>query len=162
MPLLFSNKTVQLENTRLKPVSNDHAEALGKALSVLSPWSTLSISALDLTSYLSRADPALHRYSILIEGKLAGVVAIRSPWLRGPYLELLAVLPGFQRRGIGRHVLEWMEREVRGKRDNLWVVTSDFNAPALKFYAAHGFEITGTLQGLVRENLDEILLRKQL
>ena len=48
-----------------------------------------------------------------MDDKIAGVVAIRSPWLRGPYLELLCVLPDFQRQRIGADVLQWMEQEVR-------------------------------------------------
>ena len=52
------------------------------------------------------------RRAILLEvdGVEAGAVSIRFPWLKGPYLELLALLPPFQRQGIGAGILTWFEQ----------------------------------------------------
>jgi GNAT superfamily N-acetyltransferase len=36
-------------------------------------------------------------------------------WLMGPYLQMLALLPPFQRQGIGTRVVAWFERK-RGSR----------------------------------------------
>lgn len=164
MPKLFANKTVELEKARLTPVSPGNAYTLGEEIAELSPWSTLSISPRDLTRYLTCPDPANRRYTILVDDEIAGAVAIRSPWLRGPYLELLVVLPDFQGHGIGHEFLEWMEREARdgNNSQNLWVAASSFNTKAVDFYTAHGFETIANLPGLVREDFDEILLRKRL
>ena len=39
---------------------------------------------------------------------------------------------------------------------------SSFNSNALRFYARHGFERAATLDGLVQDGIDEVLLRKRL
>jgi diamine N-acetyltransferase len=88
-------------------------------------------------------------------------VSIRSPWLKGPYLELLAILPEFQGNRLGAGILAWFEREaLRLEARNLWVRAASFNARALRFYEGHGFRPAATLSGLVAEGYDEILLRK--
>jgi ribosomal protein S18 acetylase RimI-like enzyme len=96
-----------------------------------------------------------------VEGKEAGVVSVRDPWLKGPYLELLALLPPFQNRGLGATLIGWLEGEAvaNGVR-NLWVCASSFNVRALRFYERHGFARASVLPGLVAEGYDEILLRK--
>ena len=91
----------------------------------------------------------------------AGAVSIRSPFLKGPYLELLAILPAFQNQGIGGDIVAWFEQEgVRAGARNLWVCASSFNTQALRFYQRHGFHRAATLPGLVFDGYDEILLRK--
>jgi GNAT superfamily N-acetyltransferase len=88
-------------------------------------------------------------------------VSVRSPWLKGPYLELLALLPKAQGQGIGANILAWFEQEaLKAGARNLWVCASLFNTRALRFYERHGFEQAATLPGLVADGYDEILLRK--
>jgi GNAT superfamily N-acetyltransferase len=118
-------------------------------------------SAEVMTRYLASDDDGVRRYVIDVGGVTAGAAAVRYPWLKGPYLELLALLPERQGQGIGAAVLSWLEDETRrnGAR-NLWACASRFNARALQFYRRHGFAETAVLPGLVAEGFDEILLRK--
>ena len=91
-------------------------------------------------------------------GLVLGRIVMR---LRGPYLELLALLPKAQGQGVGASILAWFEQEALklGAR-NLWVCASSFNTDALRFYGRHGFHPAATLPGLVADGYDEILLRK--
>jgi ribosomal protein S18 acetylase RimI-like enzyme len=101
------------------------------------------------------------RYPIDIGGAEAGVISVRYPWLKGPYLELLAIFPEFQGRGLGTRVLAWMEQEaIRHEARNLWVCASSFNDSALRLYERNGFRQVARLRGLVEDSCDEILLRK--
>jgi len=162
MPGLFTAEPADLETVRLEPVDPVRARVLAEAVATLSPWSDLFFTAAGLETYLTRPDPALFRYAVLSGGDLAGVIGVRSPWLRGPYLEQLAILPGFQGRGIGGGLLGWMEARAAGRAKNLWVLSSDFNEGALRFYEANGFERIAPLEDLVRPGYGEILLRKRL
>ena len=102
-----------------------------------------------------------YRYLIEAGGEPAGAVSIRHPWLKGPYLELLALLPLFQNQGIGAEILGWFEGEgLRAEARNLWVCASGFNERALHFYQRHGFSQAAALPGLVADGYTEILLRK--
>ena len=125
------------------------------------PWSVVDYPAEALARFLAASGDGASRYRVEAGGMEAGAVAIRFPWLKGPYLELLALLPRFQSQGIGASILAWFEQEaVRLDARNLWVCASSFNERALRFYGHHGFRPAATLPGLVADGYDEILLRK--
>ena len=125
------------------------------------PWSVMAYPAEALARFLAAADDGAWRFLLEVDGVEAGAVSIRFPWLKGPYLELLALLPPFQRQGIGAGILTWFENEASalGAR-NVWVCASSFNDGALRFYESHGFRPAAMLRGLVADGHDEILLRK--
>lgn len=151
-----------LGRVALNAMTETDAETLGAGLAAIDPWRRLNYSAGALAGYLTRDDPALSRLAIIADGALSGVVAIREPWLRGPYLELLGLLPQAQRHGIGAIVLDWFEAEAPAGAANLWVLCSDFNTAALAFYERHGFRRAFAIDDFVRQGSAEILLRKPL
>ena len=67
------------------------------------------------------------RYQIIANDQPAGVLVMRNPWLHGPYLHLLGLLPAYHRRGIGDIALRWIEAEAQGHFRNLWLCVSAFN-----------------------------------
>lgn len=163
LPKPFELSTVALGNCVLtKDLSENDAAGLGTLLAAMEPWLTLGVSSQGLAAYLRREDPALARYTVRLaeSDELAGVVCVRYPWLRGPYIELLGLSDSHQGKGVGRRILEWVESEVRHEARNLWVVTSAFNHRAQEFYRRHGFYEIGPLKGLVNRDCDEILFRK--
>ena len=90
----------------------------------------------------------------------AGAVSMRHPWLKGAYLELLALLPPFQRPASAPAFLAGSS----GRRQGSVRAISGF-APHRSTTARCAF--TGvmafpaaTLPGLVADRYDEILLRK--
>ena len=159
----FSRPQVTLNGCRLmRGLSATEASWIGERLSEIDPWLTLGYSASALAGYLLRDDPALHRFLVRVEEVPAGVMAIRHPWLRGPYIELLGLAPAFQGIGIGGELLRWAEAEAAAVAGNLWVAVSEINARARSFYGQAGFVPVGRLDGLVRPGMDEWLLRKRL
>lgn len=151
-----------LPKCRLRPLTEADAEPLAAALVELEPWRTLGYRATALAAYLGRDDTALTSFVIERDAQTAGLVAIRSPWLRGPNIELLALLPSAQGGGLGRQVVAWAAAEAKPVAANLWACVSAFNADARAFYAAQGFVETATLPDLVAPGFDEILVRKRL
>ena len=159
----FSKPQEKLESCKLAtPVTPEQAQATGAVLAVSEPWVSLKFSASTLATYLMRDDPALRRYAVTVEGELAGVICLRTPWLRGPYIELLGLFPNARGKGIGKQLLSWAESEAQRESKNLWVVASSFNQQALSFYESFGFTRIGAIPGLVAAEQDEILLRKVL
>jgi GNAT superfamily N-acetyltransferase len=128
----------------------------------LDPWRTLGYRADDLAGYLARDDPALHRYAITADTDGLGVVCVRHPWLRGPYIELIGLPPAAQGRGLGGATVAWIEAETRGVAANVWALVSSFNQPARRFYARRGFVEIAPVADLVAPGHTEILLRKVL
>lgn len=157
----FSPAPIDLQGGRLVALEPSFAATLAAAIVAMPPWSAMAYPAEAMTRFLAATGDGASRYVVEVDGVEAGAVSIRFPWLKGPYLELLAVLPPFQRRGIGAGILDWFEREASGLgARNLWVCASSFNADGLRFYQRHGFRPTATLPGLVADGYEEVLLRK--
>lgn len=142
----------------IRPLAACEIAAFAAAMAAMEPWRSLGFSAAGLASYLGRDDAAARRMVVERDGG-AGLVVLRAPWLRGPMIELLAVLPQAQGAGLGRELVEWAARQGGG---NLWACVSAFNASARAFYARSGFVEVASLPDLVTDGYDEILLRRRL
>ncbi len=144
----------------LLPFDPDDAPSWAAMLARMDPWARLGFSAQSLARYLACPDPAL-QIMVARDDKdgPAGIIGLRNPWLRGPYIETLAVLTPFQGGGVGTRLIKWAVGE---SRCNLWVCVSAFNDKAQGFYRSQGFVPVGTMPDLVAEGFDEILMRRRL
>ena len=146
---------------QLLPLKLSSCASLAAGIAAMEPWSVMNYPAETLAAFLASPDAGVSRYVVSVNKEEAGVVSVRHPWLKGPYLELLALLPQAQDQGIGSSIMSWFESTALMHRArNLWVCASSFNARGLSFYERHGFKRVATLPGLVADSYDEILLRK--
>ena len=147
----------------LEPMTPETAAVLAPQIALFGPWAHYEFPVGMLhAGFLPAIDGAI-RYQLLAGGVAAGAVIIRSPWLAGPYLQMLAVLPALQRRGAGGHVLDWFEATAAGaKMRNVWLCVSGYNAHAQRLYKRQGYDMAGLLTGLMRDSDDEHLMRKNL
>lgn len=158
----FDAHYYSLPSLALRGLQPADTALISTTLATLDPWRTLGSTATGLKQYLDGRDPALKCFAVQVCAKTIGVVGVRFPWLRGPYLELLAVFPPAQGQGVGQTILAWMEKEALLAATNLWTVTSEFNTPARAFYQAAQFVEVASLPDLVAKGYNEILLRKPL
>jgi ribosomal protein S18 acetylase RimI-like enzyme len=143
----------------LSPLRTEYVSALSIILCSMDPWLTMEYTPEAFEHYLLHADQALSRYTVMISGNVAGVLALRSPWLFGPFIELMALFDEFQGKGIGSRIIEWAVD--RYKSANLWATVSSFNVKAQGFYSRAGFEQMALLEDLIKPGWNEILLRKR-
>jgi diamine N-acetyltransferase len=154
--------TARGASAQLVPIDASTASSLATAFTDMDPWKRMGYRPDAMAVYLAASEPGTCRRAVVLGGHTIGAVCVRHPWLRGPYLELLALTPQAQGLGLGAAVLDWMGSEVAGRANSLWVCTSTFNVRALGFYQRHGFAHVGDLDGLVGAGFTEILLRKRL
>jgi diamine N-acetyltransferase len=160
---LCSRKEIHRGEFRLVPPTPALAEELASELARMDPWLRLGYSAQTLARYLAAREPGRHSFALMEEDDLLGCFSLRNPWLRGPLLELLAILPRAQNRGLGGRLLLWLGEWASSRaHPNLWTLTSDFNESARRFYRKHGFVETAEIPGLIRPGESELLLRKSL
>ncbi len=165
----YADPPYDLPSCRLEALRTaDEAQTIAATLAGLSPWRELGYTASGLQGYLLRTDAALHRFSITTPAGTAGVLCVRDPWLRGPYIELVCLFPGWQGQGIGAELIAFLAGDAGLAEStaslprNLWALVSTANAVARRFYARSGFVEIAPLADLVRAGCDEILLRKPL
>jgi ribosomal protein S18 acetylase RimI-like enzyme len=65
-------------------------------------------------------------------------------------VELATIIARDERRGIGSELVDALVREVAG-RDRIWLVTSNDNLDALRFYQRRGFRLAALRPGAIDE-----------
>ncbi len=80
----------------------------------------------------------------------------------GGYLRLIALVPGSEGRGTGLALLRAFEAEVARVSRHAFLLVSDFNAGAIRFYEREGYLRVGPLPGLVLPEVAELVYWKRL
>ena len=159
----FELRTHPIGAGLLRPLSPGTPEKLGAALAAMPPWSVIGWPAERLTASFHRQAPSVRRFELMVEDELAGTVTIQDPFLHGPYLQLLAVLPGFQgQNSAPPYCSGWS-----GRRGVLRPASSGFasrpstpaRAPSTSASASRRRRL---LDKLASDLSDEILMRKRL
>jgi GNAT superfamily N-acetyltransferase len=80
----------------------------------------------------------------------------------GGYLRLIAVVLGGAGHGTGLALLRAFELEVAKVSRHAFLLVSDFNDGAIRFYEREGYARVGALPGLVLPDVAEVLYWKRL
>jgi ribosomal protein S18 acetylase RimI-like enzyme len=80
----------------------------------------------------------------------------------GGYLRLIAVAPGCEGKGVGVALLAAFETAVTARSRHAFLLVSDFNDAAQRFYARHGYSRIGTVPAAVLPGVDELIYWKRL
>jgi ribosomal protein S18 acetylase RimI-like enzyme len=159
----FSKSQYKLRTSRLRQIRKSEVFMIASSLCAMDPWRSLGYDRKRLTDFLGDPNSSCHRYLIICSGQTAaGVICVRHPWLRGPYIELLAVLGEFKGKGIGTDIVGWLSRQTGAKDKNIWALVSSFNGAARKFYKKQGFNEVAKLPDFAKAGFHEILIRKIL
>ncbi len=81
---------------------------------------------------------------------------------RGAYLKLIALRPGYTGRGIGHLLLDAVEQRVGQRCSDLFLLASDFNQGAQRFYERRGYLRVGQLPEFACAGITEIIYWKRL
>lgn len=81
---------------------------------------------------------------------------------RSMYLRLLGVHPALAGQGIGRALLEQAEAAALDVGSDLFLLVSDFNHDAQRFYRRQGYEQVGAIPDYVVPGVTELIFRKRL
>ena len=159
----FGEETYDLGVCQLCFPTVKDAEFLGQEFVKIEPWKTLNSSSKGLIDGFLYQDSATNTYSVIHESEAVGIISVRYPWLVGPYLGFLGLIPSSQGKGLGKVLMAWLEEKAKvHTARNIFICVSDFNSQAYEFYKACGYSKVANLDGLIVDNHGEFLLRKQL
>lgn len=85
----------------------------------------------------------------------------RGAFARSPYLRLIGVRPDAVSLGIGGALLQEIERRSAEVAGELFLLVSDFNQAAQRFYQRQGFVQIGAISGYVLPDVTELIFRKR-
>ncbi len=97
------------------------------------------------------------------EGAVAGFawVHTKGVFLSAPYLRFIAISPAFSGKGLGSMLLDEFESRTRDGGRDFFLLVSDFNSNAIRFYEKHGYEKVGELKDFAVMGVREIIMRKE-
>jgi GNAT superfamily N-acetyltransferase len=121
---------------------------------------TADAVARDLEARATRGESVL----VLNDGGLRGLVWFTTQGTLGGggYLRLLAVVAPAQGRGVGARLLGAFEDAVAAHSRHAFLLVSDFNHGAQRFYERHGYARIGTIPAKVLPDVDEVVYWKRL
>ncbi len=102
-----------------------------------------------------------HMFVAEIEGKVAGFLwyVPRGAFDRSGYIELIGIKNTYRGRGIGKALMEFVEKEFNP--DDIFLLVSDFNKEAQKFYEKLGFVKIGEIKDYVVKGITEFIYHKK-
>jgi len=123
------------------------------------PWITLGYGEAEVEA-IARSSTADNLLVALAGDRVVGFTLSTPGVLLGEYLRLLAVESDRRAAGIGRRLMEELERRAFAHWPNVYLCVSDFNTGARAFYRRMGYEEVGALRDLLMPGTAEILMRK--
>lgn len=95
------------------------------------------------------------------DGQAVGFVWLveHGAFNRGAYVQLIGVRHDARSGGIGRALMEFAE--AKGNSPDMFLLVSDFNLDAQRFYARLGYKQVGKLDDYVVQGITEIVFWKR-
>ena len=95
-------------------------------------------------------------------GQVAGFVwyVTRGAFNRSGYIMLIGVQPDRQGQGAGRALMAAAEQQMFTQVSDVFLLTSDFNQPAQRFYEHLGYTQIGSIPDYVIPGVTELIFRK--
>lgn len=92
--------------------------------------------------------------------KIFGYAIYTTSFLNGFYLKQIVVDSQCRGLGIGKKLMNALERETFKEKKSLYLCVSDFNRSAQKFYRSLGYKRVGLIKDYFLKGVHEILLYK--
>ena len=84
----------------------------------------------------------------------------KGAFARSGYIMLIGIDPAMQGRGLGELLMDEAEKILFQSSRDVFLLVSDFNEGAQRFYRRRGYEQVGALPGYVLPDVTELLFRK--
>jgi ribosomal protein S18 acetylase RimI-like enzyme len=84
----------------------------------------------------------------------------RGAFNRSAYIQLIGIRPDARASGVGRVLMEFAEAHAPAR--DIFLLVSDFNTDAQKFYARLGYTQVGKLDDYVVQGVSELVFWKQI
>jgi ribosomal protein S18 acetylase RimI-like enzyme len=150
----------------IRPMQPQDFEPVAAWIPLAPLWQRYGLTAERARDRLAQA---LAQGDILLAADLPDHPACGFAWVvpdgafnRSAYLCLIGVHPNRSGAGIGSALLDGAEAAARVHSRELFLLVSDFNTAAQRFYRRHGYEQIGAIPGYVLPDVAELLFWKQL
>jgi ribosomal protein S18 acetylase RimI-like enzyme len=159
-----SNSSTDALKVSIRPFVPSDSEGCAAIVNATPLWQRHGLSGESAAASMARA---VQRDEHVIIADLGGVSGFawwmpRAAFGRSPYLRLIGVDPVRRSRGIGAALLAEFEAQARPLSRDCFLLVSDFNDGAQRFYEREGYIRVGAIPGFVLPDVAELVYRKVL
>ena len=122
------------------------------------PWKTLRRGKQESLEIIK--DQSREAYIAWLQNEIAGFIIIEMTGTFKGYIKSICVSPNHRNMGIGSKLMSYAEDRILSETPNVFLLVSNFNKGAIRFYERQGYERIGELKDFIIEGYSEILLRK--
>jgi len=143
----------------IRPIAGTaEIEHCARMMAESEPWITLGRGYDAGRTMLS--DAGRERHVAVVDGELAGFTVVLLQGALVGYLQTICVAAQRRGQGVGRALIAAAEQLVFARYPNLFLMVSDFNQSAQRFYENLGYEHIGAVRDYLIAGHSEILMRK--
>jgi ribosomal protein S18 acetylase RimI-like enzyme len=149
----------------IRPLESQDLESCAKIIDRTPLWGRYGLTGAALIPLLTQA----HQVGDVVQVADLGRGAAGFAWVvprgtfgRSPYLRLIAVSPEARGAQLGAQLLRQVEQISARSGTAMFLLVSDFNLDAQRFYQREGYQELGRLPDFVLPGVAECLFRKAL
>jgi len=153
-----------MSHTSIRPMQRADIATLAAWLPGVPLWQRYGLTRAQVQTMLAGA---LDRSDIVLvadAGEACGLAWCmpQGAFGRSAYLRLLGVHPAHAGKGIGADLLAQSEQAAGVASREMFLLVSDFNTAAQRFYQRHGYAQSGAISGYVLPDVTELIYWKRL
>ena len=149
----------------VRPFYATDAPACGAVVAATPLWQRSGLDAVRTATILNAAHEAGDTLLVLDDGgTVAGFAWVdrRGAFGRSSYLRMIAIAPQRRSAGLGARLMDAFETIAATEGPDAFLLVSDFNAGAQRFYLRRGYLEVGRLPEYVMPGVVEVLLWKRV
>ena len=101
-------------------------------------------------------------YAARLSEEIVGFIIVEMVGTFKGYIKSVCVSPVHRGQGIGSLLMNHAEERIFSETPNVFLLVSDFNSGARKFYKRLGYEEIGGFKDYITRGHSEVLMRKSL
>ena len=105
-------------------------------------------------------EPSREVYLAWIREEIVGFIILEMNGTFKGYIKSICVSPDQRVKGIGSSLMQHAEKRIFSETPNVFLLVSDFNYRARKFYKSLGYEDIGEFKDFIVRGYSEVLMRK--
>lgn len=100
----------------------------------------------------------------VIGGEIVGFIwfQVRGTFAHSGYIRWVGIAASSRGKGVGSSLMDLAERQILRHGPNVFLLVSDFNRLAQRFYRRRGYRLVGALADYVVPGVTELVYRKTL
>ena len=157
----YTLTTARGETLVLRQVQEEDISPLVEGLMKTFPFIDVEKGRRTLMKILSENEVDRSCFVVCRQQKRVGAISILYEKGSPPFLEMVGLVEGVQRQGIGRALLGWFHDEAPFEVNHICLICSEGNVDALKFYKHLGYKEIGPFDNQSIPPYQDTLFRKR-